>query len=122
MPVKVYYNSACPVCNAGIKHQRQHMQQCGVDDIEWIDVHQHPEAIKTLSIPLEQVREHLHVQHAEGKLSVGVDAFVDLFERTPSQRWVGKILQWPVIRLLAPIFYNAFARLLYRWNRALKHW
>jgi hypothetical protein len=36
---KVYYNSACPVCNAGIKDQRQRMEACGLKDIEWVDVH-----------------------------------------------------------------------------------
>ena len=45
MPSKVYYNSACPVCNAGIKDQRKRMQDCGVNDIEWVDVHNSPDAV-----------------------------------------------------------------------------
>lgn len=122
MSVKVYYNSACPVCNAGIHKQRQRMQQCGVDDAEWIDVHQTPEAAQELSIPLEQIRERLHVRDADGELCIGIDAFAELFERTPSQRGWGKLLRLPIIRSVAPLFYNGFARLLYRWNRALKHW
>jgi len=122
MPTKVYYNSACPVCKAGINHQKQRMQQCGVDDIEWIDVHHEPGAVCELNIPLEQVRERLHIRNADGKLCIGVDAFADLFERTPSQReWV-KLLRLPVIKSVAPFLYNGFARLLYRWNRMLNHW
>ncbi len=122
MPVKVYYNSACPVCKTGINNQRQRMQHCGIDDIEWVDVHDAPEAVNELNIPLEQVRERLHVSDADGKVHVGIDAFADLFERTPSQRHWGKLLRLPVIRSVVPILYNGFARLLYRWNRTLKHW
>ncbi|MGH8588498.1 MAG: DUF393 domain-containing protein, partial [Gammaproteobacteria bacterium] len=39
MSSKVYYNSACPVCNAGIKDQRRRMEACGIEGIEWVDVH-----------------------------------------------------------------------------------
>ena len=42
--VSVYYNSACPVCNAGIEAQRRRMQSCNVD-VEWIDIHRNPERL-----------------------------------------------------------------------------
>ena len=42
--VSVYYNSACPVCNAGIGAQRRRMQSCNVD-VEWIDIHRNPERL-----------------------------------------------------------------------------
>ena len=56
MPSKVYYNSACPVCNAGIKDQRKRMQDCGVNNIEWVDVHNNPDAVSEVGSSLEQVR------------------------------------------------------------------
>jgi hypothetical protein len=37
MASKVYYNSACPVCNVGINDQRRRMEACGIEDIEWVD-------------------------------------------------------------------------------------
>jgi len=40
---KVYYNSACPVCNAGIKFQQRQLADCKTE-IEWIDVHSFNEA------------------------------------------------------------------------------
>ena len=90
VPTKVYYNSACPVCNAGIKDQRKRMEACGVRDIEWIDVHTHPEAAEEVGSPLEQVRERLHVKAADGRLDVGADAFTRLWSRTPRAALVGK--------------------------------
>lgn len=122
MPTKVYYNSACPVCNAGIKNQRQRMEKCGVKDIEWVDIHNHPDAVSEVGNSLEQVRERLYVRNDQGELDIGVDAFIHLWQQTPGQHWLAKLLQSPVIRPLARLSYNGFARLLYLWNRALKHW
>jgi predicted DCC family thiol-disulfide oxidoreductase YuxK len=84
MATKVYYNSACPVCDAGIKDQRQRMEACGVKDVEWIDIHTHPEAVEEVGAPLEQVRERLHVKAEDGRLDVGADAFARLWSITPS--------------------------------------
>ena len=122
MPTKVYYNSACPVCNAGIKDQRQRMEKCGVNDIEWVDIHNNPAAAAEVNNSLEQVRERLHVKNASNELNVGIDAFIALWQQTPDQRWLAKLFQAPIIRPLARVAYNGFARLLYLWNRALKHW
>ena len=122
MSSKVYYNSACPVCNAGIKDQRQRMEKCGIKDIEWVDVHHNPDAVSEVNSSLEQVRERLHVKDDHGELNIGIDAFIHLWRQTPNQRWLAELLQLPVIRPLARLAYNGFARLLYCWNRALKHW
>ncbi|SHL89525.1 Predicted thiol-disulfide oxidoreductase YuxK, DCC family [Nitrosospira sp. Nsp11] len=122
MSSKVYYNSACPVCNAGIKDQRKRMEASGIKDIEWVDVHAHPEAVDEIGTPLEQVREQLHVRSADGQLSVGADAFARLWSQTPGQRWLAALLRLPVFRQLTQLAYNLFARLLYRWNLAKRHW
>ncbi|WP_292993724.1 DUF393 domain-containing protein [Nitrosomonas sp.] len=122
MPSKVYYNSACPVCNAGIKDQRKRMQDCGVNNIEWVDVHNNPDAVSEVGSSLEQVRERLYVKDDKGQLNIGIDAFIQLWQQTPNQRWLARLFQLPVIRSLARLAYNGFAWLLYRWNRALKHW
>ncbi len=122
MHKKVYYNSACPVCKAGIESQRQHLERFGVDDIEWIDVHTNPTAVSEVSSSLEQVRERLHVKDSDGAINTGIDAFIHLWRQSPKQRWLAKLLQFPVIRQLAQAAYNCFAKLLYRWNRLLKHW
>ncbi|MDO9310920.1 MAG: DUF393 domain-containing protein [Nitrosomonas sp.] len=122
MPIKVYYNSACPVCNAGIKDQRKRMQGCGVNNIEWVDVHNNPDAVSEVESSLEQVRERLYVKDDKGQLNIGIDAFIQLWQQTPNQRWLARLFQLPVIRSLARVAYYGFAWLLYRWNRILKRW
>ena len=116
---KVYFNSACPVCRAGVASQRGKMASC---QIEWIDVHSNPESVEEVGAELEQVRERLYVRDAEGNLHVGADAFTTLWRDTPGQRWLGRFTALPGIRSVLRVIYNLFARLLYRWNRRKGHW
>lgn len=122
MPDKVFFNSACPVCNAGIKAQRQRMETCGVTDLEWIDVHTSPETVQELGASLKQVRERLFVKDSNGQLMIGADAFAYLWGRTRGQRWLAKLVRSPVLRKPTRLVYNTFARVLYRWNRNRGHW
>lgn len=122
MSSKVYYNGACPVCNAGIKDQRQRMEACGIKDIEWVDVDANPDAVSEVGASLEQVRERLYVKDADGELNIGADAFTRLWSQTPNQRWFASLLRLPVLKQLTHLAYNVFARLLYQWNRAKRHW
>jgi predicted DCC family thiol-disulfide oxidoreductase YuxK len=113
----VYYNSACPVCDAGIAAQKERMQTCAV---QWVDVHTQPDAVQALGTSLEAVRERLHVRDASGRLQVGSDALAALWAQTPRQQW----LAWLTRRTagLSRPAYNAFAWLLYRCNVWLGRW
>jgi predicted DCC family thiol-disulfide oxidoreductase YuxK len=113
----VYYNSACPVCDAGICYQRTKMQEA---EVEFVDVHAHPEVAAELGIDLETLRERLHVRDSAGQLTIGDRAFTSLWARTPGQRWMARLAR-PFAVLTGPL-YNLVARLLYRWNRRRGHW
>ena len=115
--ITVYYNSACPVCDAGIRSQRKRMQGC---DVRWVDVHAEPGAVCRLDVGLESVRERLHVRRADGTVFIGDEAFAELLARTPRWRWSAPLVR-RLHAVLAPI-YNAFARRLYAWNRRRGHW
>lgn len=113
----VYYNSACPVCDAGICYQRK---QAALSETRFIDVHTHPEVAQELGIDIESLRERLHVRDSQGDMQVGDRAFLALWSQTRGQRWmafVAKGMPW----LTGPL-YNFVARRLYRWNRGRGHW
>ena len=118
-PTRVYFNSACPVCRAGIEFQRERL---GDADIEWVDVHTENAAVCGLGADLEFVRERLHVVDEEDQLHVGAEAFAALWRKTPGQRGLGTIAGLPVLRTVFAWIYNGFARLLYRWNRWTGNW
>lgn len=116
-PVTVYYNSACPVCDAGIRGQRGRMAGCAV---EWVDVHTNPDAAQDAGASLEGVRERLHVRAADGTLHVGDRAIAELLVLTPRWRWLGRLGR--VLGWITTPLYNALAHQLYRWNRRRGHW
>lgn len=117
----VYYNGACPICDAGVQMQRRRMASC---DIDWVDVHRTPAAAHALGVPLEAVRERLHVV-SNGELLVGASAVAALWQapfalhrgESPVTWWGGRGL-----RALANWTYDCFARGLYRWNLRRGRW
>lgn len=117
--IKVIYNSACPVCDAGISSQKKKSASCNVS---WQDVHLDHELAKNIGADVEFVRKRLHAIDENGNLKVGFEAFILIWENSPSERWKAKISKLPILRQVLGIMYNAFAWCLYTWNRALKHW
>lgn len=117
--IKVYYNSACPVCKAGIESQRGKSSAC---EIQWKDVHQNNELVTEVGTELEFVRERLHVVDERGDLQVGFDAFLAIWQYSPNEIWKAKVLGLPGIKHLCRAVYNLFAAALYMWNRSKEHW
>jgi len=117
----VYYNSACPVCNAGISAEKRRMEACAID-AEWIDIHQEPDALQRIGATQEFVRERLHVVDDAGVLHVGAPAIGALWSKTAARQRLAAFIRLPLIRVLAGSFYNAFAAALYRWNRLCGRW
>ena len=121
MVTKVYYNSACPVCDAGIRCQRVKLDACGAS-VAWIDIHTENQVAAEIGADLEFVRERLHVVDAQGELHVGADAITELMASTPRRHIAARLVRLPVVRQFARLAYNAFAALLYRWNRRRGRW
>ncbi|MCW5602758.1 DUF393 domain-containing protein [Nitrosomonas sp.] len=118
-PLKVYYNSACPLCKAGIESQKGKMQGCPV---EWKDVHINTQLVTEIHSEIEQVRERLHVVDEYGRIHIGFDAFLVIWQHSPREKWKAVLLGLPVIKQLGRIAYNLFAARLYIWNTKKKHW
>ncbi len=117
--MKVYYNSACLVCKAGIEGQ---MGKASVCDIQWNDVHQHNALVSEVNAELEFVSERLHVLDEKGGLQIGFDAFLAIWRNSPSEKWKSTVFSLPLIKQLGNVAYNLFAAALYKWNKAKKHW
>jgi predicted DCC family thiol-disulfide oxidoreductase YuxK len=119
----VWYNTKCPVCNAGIEWQRGRLVRAiraGV--IEFRDINLEPDALSRFGASVNDVRRRLHAVDAEGRLHVGVDCAIAVWLATPGQKWLGRVFGLPVIHQSARIGYDRFADLLYAWNRRRRHW
>ena len=117
--MKVYYNSACPVCKAGIEGQKGKDSTC---EIQWNDVHRDNTVVAEVDADLEFVRERLHVLDEDGDIHIGFDAFLAIWRNSPREKWKAAVFGLPVVRSLCRVAYNLFAAALYRWNRSRKHW
>ena len=116
----VYYNTKCPVCNAGIDFQRSRLVRAGV--IDFRDINLEPDALARFGAGLEDVRRRLHAVDADGRLHVGADCAVAIWRNTPGDAWLGRLIGLPVVRQIAGFVYDRFADLLYAWNRRKGHW
>ena len=119
----VYYNTKCPVCNAGIDFQRSRLLRAvraGV--VEFRDINREPDALARFGAGLEDVRRRLHAVDADGRLHVGADCAIDIWRNTPGDAWLGRLIGLPVVCSIAHVVYDRFADLLYAWNRRKGHW
>lgn len=117
--LRVYYNSACPVCNAGVERQKRIMAGCPV---AWRDVHTDEAAREEIPSDIEFVRERLHAVDERGRLNVGFDAFLTIWRHSPGEGWKARLFGLPGVSQCARLGYNVFARGLYRWNRRRGRW
>ena len=78
--------------------------------------------VDDVSADLEFVRERLHVIDEHGQLQVGFAAFLAIWRNSPKETWKYHVFALPIIKQVCGLGYNLFARALYRWNKAKKHW
>jgi predicted DCC family thiol-disulfide oxidoreductase YuxK len=122
-PLTVWYNTKCPVCNAGIDWQRSRLVRAARSGaIEFRDINLKPDALKRFGASLDDVRRRLHGVDSDGRLYVGADCGIAIWLRTPGDAWLGRLVGLPVTRRLARVGYDRFADVLFAWNRWRKNW
>jgi predicted DCC family thiol-disulfide oxidoreductase YuxK len=118
----VFYNTRCPVCNAGINVQQNRLLQLVKSgQVEFRDINLEPEALAHHNVSLEDIRKRLHALD-NGALLVGADVAIALWKRTPGQGWLAALLGNAIVRPFTRLGYNIFAEALYAWNRRKGHW
>ncbi len=119
----VWYNTRCPVCNAGIDRQRNRLiAAVEAGTIAFRDINLAPQALAAHGASLEDVRRRLHATDDAGRLLVGADVAIAVWRVTPGERWLAALLGNPVVRPVTRLVYDRFADLLYAWNRRKGHW
>jgi predicted DCC family thiol-disulfide oxidoreductase YuxK len=119
----VWYNTRCPVCNAGIDRQKNRLLRAARSGaIAFRDINFEPDALARFGADVEAVRRRLHAVDAAGRLHVGADCAVAIWRRTPGEAWLGRLVGLPGVIHIARIAYDRFADVLYAWNRSKGHW
>jgi predicted DCC family thiol-disulfide oxidoreductase YuxK len=123
MMLTVWYNTRCPVCDAGIDAQRNKLialVRSGA--VAFRDINLEPDALARFGAGLEDIRRRLHAVDGSGQLLKGADVAVAIWRITPGQGWLASAFGNPVMLPLARFGYDRFADVLYAWNRRKGHW
>ncbi len=113
----VLYNGACPVCGTEIRKYQQRCSRAGVA-VNWSDISHDPAVLQPLGLEVEAVKERLHAIGTDGRIHVGIAAFLAIWPRVPGYAWAARVIGLPVIRQCAEIVYDRLlAPALYAWNR-----
>jgi predicted DCC family thiol-disulfide oxidoreductase YuxK len=119
----VWYNTRCPVCDAGIDRQRNKLiDLVRSGAIEFRDINLEPNALSSHGASLHDIRRRLHATDDTGRLLVGADVAIAVWRLTPGETWLATLLGNPVTRPLTRLAYNRFADVLYAWNRRNGRW
>ncbi len=123
LPLTVWYNTKCPVCNAGIDWQRSRLVRAvraGV--IEFRDINLEPDALIRFGARIDDIRRRLHALDSAERLYVGIDCAIAIWLRTPGDAWLGRLFGLPGLHAVGRLSYDRFADLLFAWNRWKRHW
>lgn len=112
----VYYNGACPICRREIEHYRR-LSHAQPISLAWVDISQEPLVLAPRGVDSLSAKRRLHAVDEHGQLLAGVAAFAELWSRLPRYRWLGRLVQRPLIHPLAQgIYEGLLAPLLFRFN------
>lgn len=110
--VTIYFDGKCGLCSREITYY-QKIAPDGVFD--WTDIAHDPRPLTSLNIHQADALRRLHGMDDEGRLYIGVDAFLLIWKELSYWRYLGMIVGLPGIRQIAGLLYNRFAD--YRFSR-----
>src|SRR5882672_1222426 len=103
----VWYNTRCPVCDAGIDRQRNKLLAAvKAGTIAFRDINLEPDALAAHGASLEDIRRRLHATDETGRLLVGADVAIAIWRLTPGERWLAALAGNPVVRPLTRFAYD----------------
>ena len=119
----VWYNTRCPVCDAGIDWQRNKLLAAVRSGaVEFRDINEQPDALARYGATLDDIRRRLHATDEAGRLIVGADVAVALWQITPGQGWLAALFGNRVTLPFTRFFYDRFADGLFAWNKRKGRW
>jgi predicted DCC family thiol-disulfide oxidoreductase YuxK len=119
----VWYNTRCPVCDAGIDWQRNKLLAAvRAGTIAFKDINEQPDALAQYGATLDDIRRRLHATDVTGRLIVGADVAIAIWRLTPGEGWIAAMLGNRLILPLTRFVYDRFADVLFAWNKRNNRW
>ena len=111
------YNGSCPICSLEIGQYRRY---CETRDapLAWVDISREDAWLTRLNLSRDEAKRRLHVLDEDGRLHVGLDAFLALWRRMPRYHLLAKFAGAKPIRPVAAWVYDhILAPALFAWNK-----
>ena len=110
--MKVFFNNSCSICRAEINLYKKE----NISELNWIDITQNKEAEEETNKSDKELLRRLHVEK-DGKIYVGVDAFLLVWKEIPKYKILYKFFKIPVVYHIFYVGYEIVAFFLYLKNR-----
>ncbi len=104
--MKIFYDSYCPLCCAEMSHIKKRDQH---DRIQLVDIQDPAFSEHYPRLDKAQLDARIHVELDNGEMVSGLDATHAAWQAV-GRGWLYAPLRWPVIRIVADMAYNLFAR------------
>ena len=101
----VLYNDKCPVCSFEIEHYKRLCSKRGLD-LDFEKISTAGPVLTASRLTVEDAKKRLHLVTSDGRLVVGVEAFLALWAEMPGYRVLGRVVSIPVIHHLASLLYD----------------
>jgi predicted DCC family thiol-disulfide oxidoreductase YuxK len=119
----VWYNTRCPVCNGGIDWQRNKLLAAvRAGRIAFRDINDQPDALAVYGASVDDVRRRLHATDEAGRLIVGADVAIAVWQVTPGEGWLATLFGNRFLLPITRFGYDRFADVLFAWNKWKGHW
>ncbi|MCW8935455.1 MAG: DUF393 domain-containing protein [Gammaproteobacteria bacterium] len=106
MMLTIYYDGHCPLCMKEMQLLKRHDNK---QSINFVNLHNENFSNEHPHINVSDAIKILHGQLNTGELLLGLDVSCKAWSLVGKHKWLA-ILRWPLIRIIADIFYRLFAR------------
>ncbi len=103
--ITVFYDGACPLCNAEIGLYRG---CAGAERVEFVDVSIAAAGAVAPGLDKAAALERFYVRGADGTIASGAAGFGRLWLALPGWRWIGRIVLLPGILQSTELVYRGF--------------
>lgn len=103
----VYFDGLCHLCSREIEHYRK---MKGAENLRFMDITSAEFDAVREGLDPRAVHAELHVRDDEGKVHVGVDAFVKIWSHLAALRWLGPVVAVRPVHWLLEGGYFCFAK------------
>ena len=104
--ITVFYDGKCGLCSREIGH---YMKICPASMFIWRDIANEPQHLKKINVSQSNALKRLHVTDHNGKMHVGIDAFITIWRNLPRWHLLAFVCGIPGIRFILSKIYNGFA-------------